>query len=44
MISLKDNKRKLDVVQINRDERIRISFYHNRNEGKKDKIMAESLD
>lgn len=43
MISLKD-KRKLDVVQINRDERIRITFYHNGNEGKKDKIMAESLD
>lgn len=26
-----------------RDERIRISFYHKRNEGK-DKMMAESLD
>lgn len=45
MVSLKDSKRKPNgLLTESGDGRIRISFYPNRNESKKDKKMAERLD
>jgi len=45
MFSLKDNKRKSnEVLTEGGDGTIRISFHSNKNEGKKDKKMAERLD
>lgn len=43
MVSLKDSKRKPNgLLTETGDGRIRISFYPNRNESKKDKKMAET--